>query len=83
MGAYSEQALQLREIQRRGVESNVVSYKAAVSACERGARPEQPLELLRERQWQSAEPDVIGCSSTISAQRLCEGRAARKGPAAA
>ncbi len=78
-GAQPEQALQLREIQRRSVESNVVSY----NACERGARPEQPLELLHEMQRQSVEPDVISCSSTISAQRLCEGRAARAGPAAA
>ena len=62
-GAQPEQALQLREIQRRSVESNVVSY----NACERGVRPGQPLELPRKMQRQSAEPDVISCSSTISA----------------
>ncbi len=58
-----EQALEvLREMQRQSVEPEVISYDAAMCACEKGARPE-----LRGMQLQGVEPDVISCNAAISA----------------
>ncbi len=47
-------------------------YNAAISACEKGARPEQALALLLEMQWQSVEPNVISFNAALS---TCEKRA--------
>ncbi len=46
-------------MQRPSVEPKVISFSAAISACEKGARPEQALGLLREMQRQGVEPNVI------------------------
>ena len=40
----------LREMLQQSVEPDVISYNAAVSACEKSVQPEQALELLREMQ---------------------------------
>ena len=54
-------------MRRQSVEPNVISYGVAISACEKGAQPEQGLELLREMQRQSVEPDVISYNAAMSA----------------
>ncbi len=51
----------------RAAAADVISYSAAISACEKGAQPEQALQLLPGMQQQSVEPDVISYSSAISA----------------
>ena len=79
-GAQPVQALQLREIQQRSVEPDVISYEQTPrsswtsdlkgrpkDAEMMGAYSEQALQLPRKMQRQSDEPEVISCSSTISA----------------
>ncbi len=53
-------------MQPRSLGPNVISYHAAISAGEKGARFEQALQLLREMQRQSVEPDVISYDAAIS-----------------
>jgi pentatricopeptide repeat protein len=47
----------------RGLDPNVFTYSAAISAaisaCEKGQQPERALELLAEMQGQGLKPDVI------------------------
>ena len=47
-----------------GLKPDVISYSAAISACE---RPERALELLSEMRDHGLEPDVIAYSAAISA----------------
>ncbi len=54
-------------MQRQSVEPDVISYNAAISACEKGAHSEQALQLRREMLRESVEPDVISYSSAIGA----------------
>ena len=46
---------------------NVISYNAAISACEKGQRWEKALQLVREGVWQGLAPNVISYSAAISA----------------
>ena len=50
-------------MQRQSVEPNDIRYSSAISTWEKGAQPEQALELLREMQRQSVEPIVISYCS--------------------
>ena len=45
----------------------VVSYSAAMSACEKGMQWEEALGLLQEMVHQFLMPDVVSFSATISA----------------
>ena len=58
-------------MQPRSLGPNVISYHAAISACEKGARPEQALQL-REILRRRVGPNVISYNAAISA---CEGAA--------
>merc|ERR1712060_956869 len=51
----------------RGLLPDVITYSAAISACEKGQRPQQALQLLRELQLRGLLPDVITYNATISA----------------
>ena len=48
---------------RTQVKLNVISYNAAISACEKGKQWEQALSLLKKIWRSQLEPDVIQCSS--------------------
>ena len=54
-------------MQAHGLERNVISYNAAISACEKGSQWQEALELLAEMQAQGLEPNVISYSAAISA----------------
>ena len=57
----------LQELQLRGILPNVITYSAAISACEKGQKPQQALHLLQELQLRGILPDVITYSAAISA----------------
>ena len=57
----------LREMQAKRVEPDVISYSATIRACEKGAQPEQTLELLREMQSKSVKLNVVGYNAVIRA----------------
>ena len=44
-----------------------ITYNAAISACEKGQKPQQALHLLQELQLRGLLPDVITYSAAISA----------------
>ena len=45
----------------------MISYSAAISACEKGKQPDKALELLEDMQWSGLEPAMITCNAAISA----------------
>merc|ERR1711964_828481 len=51
-------------MQQKGLEPSVITYTAAISACENGKHPEKALELLGEMQQKA---DVITHSAAIIA----------------
>ena len=60
-----------KEMQHLNIKRDVVSYSAAISACEKGADWVLPFVLFKEmRQWNRI-PNVVSCSTTRSA---CEKR---------
>ena len=67
----------MQELQLRGLLPDVITYSAAISACEKGQKPQQALHLLQELQLRGLLPDVITYSAAI---RACENgpRAPRK-----
>ena len=54
-------------MQLPGLKPNVITYNAAISACEKGNKPHQALHLLQELQLRGLLPDVITYSAAISA----------------
>ena len=51
--------------ERYGVKPNVITYNAAISACEKGRQWERALELLRDMEGKGVEPDVITYNAVI------------------
>ena len=47
------------KLQFRGLLPNVITYSAAISACEKGHKPQQALHLLQELQLRGLLPDVM------------------------
>ena len=45
----------------------MITYNAAVSACEKGQQPQQALHLLQDMQLRGLVPNVITYSAAISA----------------
>merc|ERR1712226_1283361 len=54
-------------MQRRGLQPDVITYSALISACEKACEPEKALELFVEMQRRGLQPDVITYSALISA----------------
>ena len=59
----------LQELQLRGLLSGVITYNAAISACEKGQMPQQALHLLQEMLLRGLLPNVITYNAAIS---VCE-----------
>ena len=57
----------LEQMRLVGVQPNVIVYNAAISACEKGERPDEALKLLDEMKTAGVMPDVITYSAAISA----------------
>ena len=53
-------------MQQQGVMTNVITYSALISACEKGNQPEQALGLLQEMVDQLLTPNVVSFSAFIS-----------------
>ena len=59
-GKQPDKALELQEdMQREGLELSMISYSAAISACEKGKQPDKALELLEDMQRKGLEPGMI------------------------
>eukprot|EP00622_Pseudochattonella_farcimen_P001389 FR736071.1.p1 GENE.FR736071.1~~FR736071.1.p1 ORF type:complete len:180 (+),score=12.88 FR736071.1:2-541(+) len=52
---------------RRGIEPNVITYNAAISACEKGVKWERALDLLDEMTRRGIAPNVISYSAVLEA----------------
>ena len=57
----------LQEMQFRGLLPNVITYNVAISACEKGQKPQQALHLLQEMLLGGLLPNGITCNAAISA----------------
>jgi len=57
----------MREMRCSQLEPGVISYSAAISACEKAQECGQALGLMRELQCSHLKPNVISYSATISA----------------
>ena len=57
----------LRKMEGRGLSPNVITYNAAISACEKGEQWEYALALLRRMEARRLRPDAISYCATISA----------------
>jgi pentatricopeptide repeat protein len=62
----AEKALEVfQEIRQRGVEPNVITYNALISACKKGKKAEKVLEVFQEQRQRGLEPDAaISTSAT-------------------
>jgi pentatricopeptide repeat protein len=59
---------------------NVVSYDAAISACGKGAQPEQALQLLQEiPQCGQQSTGILGNAAISACEILCGGATAGVG----
>ena len=54
-------------MKQRGLEPNVITYSALISACEKGQKPEDAIELFKAMKWEGVVPDVITYNALISA----------------
>ena len=50
-----------------GIQANVTTYSAIISACEKGRRWQRSLELFEEMRSQALPADVITYNAAISA----------------
>ena len=55
------------DLQPRGLLPNVITYSAAISACEKGQKPHQALHLLQDLQLRGLLPNVITHNAAIRA----------------
>jgi pentatricopeptide repeat protein len=62
----AEKALEVfQEMQQIGVEPNVITYNAFISACKKGKKAEKALEVFQEMRQRGLEPDAaISTSAT-------------------
>merc|ERR1712032_1708571 len=57
----------LTDMRLKWLTPHVITFNAAISACERGQKPEPALQLLVDMLRQSLRPEVITFNATISA----------------
>ena len=72
-GGKWERALALLdEMPQRSLEPNVISFNAAISACEKGSQWERALSLLEDMQSRGLNPDVISYNAgDVGVQEKC------------
>ena len=51
-----------------GIELNIISYNATISACEKGGEWEKALQLFKETNHNGIDPNIISYNATISAR---------------
>ena len=80
-GQTYEKALELlKEMRQKGIELDMITYGATISACQTAKQLDKASELLAEMWQKGLERDVLTYSAAISA---CEkGQADRKGTGA-
>ena len=67
-GQHAKQALEMfQAMQLQGVVSNVITYNALVSTCEKGQQAKWALEMLQAMQLEGVVPDMITYNALISA----------------
>ena len=57
-------------MRQQGLQVNVITYSAVISACGKCEMPERALQLFDEMQQQGLEPNVITYTAVISAGGL-------------
>jgi pentatricopeptide repeat protein len=57
----------LEEMRAKGVEPDVITYNASISACGKGGQWEKALQLLEEMRAKGVEPDVFTYGAVIDA----------------
>lgn len=57
----------LSDLRVRGLEPNVITYSALVSACTKGSKWQMALNLMSEMKDAGLKPDVVSCNAAISA----------------
>merc|ERR1711974_133204 len=74
MGQRADRALQLfDEMLRRGIAPDLITYTAAVSACEKMQLTDRAMELLHEMQERSIAPNEITYSLAMSVLKRAQG----------
>ena len=56
-----------QKLQLRGLQRTVITYNAAISACEKGHRPQQALHMLPKMQFRGLLRTVLTYNAAISA----------------
>ena len=65
----SQKVLELiQEMQLKDLEPDVITYSAAISACEKVKQSQKALELLEEMRQNGMEPNVITYNAASSAR---------------
>ena len=57
----------MQKLQLRGLLRTVITYNAAISACEKGHRPQQALHMLQKLQFRGLLRTVLTYNAAISA----------------
>ena len=57
----------LDEARERGLELNIITYSAAISACEKGGQWERAVALLDEARERGLEPTIITYNAVMEA----------------
>ena len=60
----------MQELLLRGLLPNVITYSAAISACEKGQQPPQAVQLLPDMRRKGLLPSVISYNAAISAREM-------------
>ena len=58
----------LEELRHNGLEGDVITYSAAISACGKVKQSQKALELLEEMRQNGMEPNVITYNAASSAR---------------
>ena len=64
---FNETKWLLEEMRHQGLLPDVITYSAAISACEKGKQADGALQLMQEMRHQGLLPDIITYSAAISA----------------
>ena len=57
----------LSQMEKRGLNPDVISYSAAISSCRKGYQWEKALQLLAQMESRKIKPDLVTYGAAISA----------------